>query len=115
MAAQLFVGNDNDVYLQGYRLASTGAAVTDALPSFTVYGIAGYDMLGRPIQGAALSGLTNVAMAYVDNSQGDYRGLIPGTAVLTEWAPYFVLVTFANYNDSFGGWFTAANRISGIG
>jgi len=113
MAAQLFVGNDNDVYLQGYRLASTGAAVTDALPSFTVYDLGGYDASGNPLQGAPLSGLTNVNLSFVTGSNGDYRGLIPGTANLTLGSPYYLVVTFNNYNDTFSGWFTASQRTSG--
>jgi hypothetical protein len=68
--AQIYVGNDNDVYLQGYRLAATGAPVTDALPAFTVY----YDNGLTPIHG-----LTGVTMPYT-GANGDYRGLIPGTA-----------------------------------
>ena len=46
MAATLYVGNDNDVYLQGYRVAATGVAVTDALATFTVYDLGGYDADG---------------------------------------------------------------------
>jgi len=114
VAAQLFVGNDNDVYLQGYRLASTGAPVTDALPTFTVYDLGGYDASGNPLPGAALSGLTGVTLTYV-GSNGDYRGLIPGTANLTLGSPYYLVVTFNNYNDTFSGWFTASQRTSGSG
>ncbi len=94
------VGNDNDVYLQGYRLAATGAPVTDALPAFTVY----YDNGLTPIHG-----LTGVTMPYT-GANGDYRGLIPGTASLTEGSQYYITVTFSNYNDFFNGWFTAAAR-----
>src|SRR5579863_6736711 len=86
LVASLFVGNDNDVYLQGYRLASTGAPITDALPAFNVYQLGGEDAQGNPLPGPVLSGLTNVAMSYV-GANGDYRGLIPGTANLTVGAP----------------------------
>ncbi|HET6327063.1 MAG TPA: hypothetical protein VFG04_20450 [Planctomycetaceae bacterium] len=103
MAAQLYVGNDNDVYLQGYRLAATGAPVTNALPSFTVY----YD---NGI--SAISGLTNIAMPYT-GANGDYRGLIPGTANLTMGSEYYIVVSFSNYNDLFSGWFTATGRTTG--
>jgi hypothetical protein len=98
--AQLYVGNDNDVYLQGYRLASTGAPVTDALPAFTVY----YDNGLTPI-----SGLTGMTMHYT-GANGDYRGLIPGTASLTVGSEYYIVVSFSNYNDLFSSWFTAATR-----
>ena len=54
MPATLYVGNDNDVYLQGYRVAATGQAVTDALATFTVYDLGGYDADGNPIQGPAI-------------------------------------------------------------
>ena len=101
--AQLYVGNDNDVYLQGYRLASTGAPVTDALPAFTVY----YDDGLTPIYG-----LTEITMPYT-GANGDYRGLIPGTANLTVGSEYYIVVSFSNYNDLFSGWFAAATRSTG--
>jgi hypothetical protein len=107
MAATLFVGNDNDVYLQGYRLASTGAAVTDALASFTAYYNAGSDT--NPVQGAAIAALTSVSMPNVSGT-ADYRGKIPGTFPLTNGSMYYIVVTFSNYNDSFAGWFTATPR-----
>jgi hypothetical protein len=110
MAATLYVGNDNDVYLQGYSLASTGAPVTDAVARFTVYLLGGYDASGNPIQGAAVSALSNVSMPMVTSVPGDYRGLIPGTFNLTVGSPYYVVVTFTNYNDTFSGWFTAETR-----
>jgi hypothetical protein len=110
MAATLYVGNDNDVYLQGYSLASTGAPVTDAVARFTMYLLGGYDASGNPIKGAAVSTLSNVSMPMVTSVPGDYRGLIPGTFNLTEGSPYYVVVTFTNYNDTFSGWFTAQER-----
>ena len=60
MAASLYVGNDNDVYLQGYRVAATGVPVTDALASFTVYDLGGYDTDGNPIPGPAIAALNGV-------------------------------------------------------
>jgi hypothetical protein len=101
---QLYVGNDNDVYLQGYMLASNGTAVTDAIASFTVYYEDGL---------TAISGLTNVTMNFVNGSNGDYRGLIPGTANLTLGSEYYIVVKFSNYNDLFSGWFTATTRTVG--
>jgi hypothetical protein len=115
MAATLFVGNDNDVYLKGYTLASTGAGVTDALPTFTVSLFDGNDANGNPKPGAAISGLTAINMSYVTGSTGDYRGLIPGTLNLTPDAQYYIVVTFSNYNDQFVGWFTASPRTPGAG
>jgi hypothetical protein len=106
--ANLFVGNDNDVYLQGYILASTNAPVTDAQPSFTVYYNIGPD--NAPMQGAAISGLTNISMSFVTGSSGYYRGLIPGTANLTAGSWYYIVVTFANYHDLFSAWFEATQR-----
>jgi len=72
--ANLFVGNDNDVYLQGYVLAATGAAVTDALPAFTVYFNVGTE--NDPVQGSAISGLSAISMSFVAGTNGDYRGKI---------------------------------------
>ena len=109
--ATLFVGNDNDVYLQGYILASTSKAVTDARPSFTVYYNIGPE--SSPLQGPAISGLTGVTMSFVTATNGDYRGLIPGTANLTVGSLYFIIVTFANYSDTFSGWFEAISRTGG--
>jgi len=108
--ATLFVGNDNDVYLQGYILAASSAPVTDAQPSFTVYYNIGPE--SAPIQGAAVSGLTGIAMSFVQSTNGDYRGLIPGTANLTAGSLYYIVVTFSNYHDTFEGWFEATNRTS---
>jgi hypothetical protein len=110
MSATLYVGNDNDVYLQGYSLAATGQPVTDAEASFTVYDLGGYDAQGNPIQGQAIAALSGVSMPMVTGVPGDYRGLIPGTFNLTVGSPYYVVVTFLNYNDTFSGWFTAALR-----
>jgi hypothetical protein len=109
-SAQLFVGNDNDVYLQGYILAATGAPVTDALPVFTVHLLGGFDEDGNPIPGEAITGLTSVSMPPVASVPGDYRGLLPGTEGLTEGSQYYIAVTFSNYHDSFDGWFTATTR-----
>jgi hypothetical protein len=109
--ANLFVGNDCDVYLQGYILASTNAPVTDAQPSFTVYYNVGPNVAGQQIQGSAVSGLTGVSMSpMVSGTSGDYRGKIPGTAGLNVNVWYFIVVTFANYNDMFSGWFQATAR-----
>jgi len=113
VAATLFVSNDNDVVLQNYTLASTGAAVTDAEWSFTVYETNGPDANGNLIQGPAISGLSNITMAYV--AAYGYRGLIPGTAGLVNGTWYYILLTCSNYNDSFSGWFQAAKRTSGSG
>jgi hypothetical protein len=110
MAANLYVGNDNDVYLQGYRVAATGVAVTDALATFTVYDLGGYDADGNPIRGPAIGALAGVAMPMVTSVPGDYRGLIPGTYNLTVGSPYYIVVTFSNYNDTFSGWFPAGVR-----
>lgn len=112
MSASLYVGNDNDVYLQGYRVASTGQPVTDALPSFTVYDVGGYDARGNPIQGPAVAALTGVSMSMVTSVPGDYRGLIPGSYNLTVGSPYYIVVSFSNYNDTFSGWFPATIRTS---
>jgi hypothetical protein len=109
-SAQLFVGNDNDVYLQGYLLAATGAPVTDALPAFTVHLLGGFDEDGNPIPGEAIPGLTSVSMPAVNAVPGDYRGLLSGTEGLTEGSEYYITVTFTNYNDFFEGWFTATTR-----
>jgi hypothetical protein len=111
----ILVGNDNDVTLQNYQLAATGAPVTDAQPSFTVYGFGGEDSQGNAIVGAALSGLSSVAMSYVLGSSGNYRGLIPGTASLIAGTQYYIVVAFSNYNDTFADWFTAAVRTSSTG
>ena len=108
--ANLFVGNDNDVYLQGYILAASSAAVTDAQPSFTVYYNIGPE--SAPIQGAAVNGLTGITMFFVHGTNGDYRGLIPGTANLTAGSLYYIVITFSNYHDTFEGWFEATNRTS---
>jgi hypothetical protein len=108
--ANLYVSNDNDVYLQGYLLAATGAPVTNALPSFTVHLLGGFDEDGNPIPGEPIASLTNVAMPAVTSVPGDYRGLLPGTEGLTEGSQYYITVTFANYNDFFEGWFTATTR-----
>lgn len=110
MSATLYVGNDNDVYLQGYRVAATGQPVTDALASFTVYDLGGYDANGNPIPGPAIASLTGVSMSMVSSVPGDYRGLIPGTYNLTVGSPYYIVVSLANYNDTFSGWFPAAAR-----
>lgn len=110
MSATLYVGNDNDVYLQGYRVAATGQPVTDALASFTVYDLGGYDAEGNPIPGPAVAGLTGVSMPMVSSVPGDYRGLVPGTYSLTVGSPYYIVVAFSNYNDTFSGWFAAGVR-----
>ena len=102
--ATLYVSNDNNVLLQGYILASTSAPVTDALPSFTVY----YENGLTPIPA-----LANVTMSYVAGSNGNYCGLIPGTANLTVGSSYYIVVSFSNYNDQFSGWFTATTRTVG--
>ncbi|HXY36261.1 MAG TPA: hypothetical protein VEI07_18640 [Planctomycetaceae bacterium] len=106
--ANLFVGNDNDVYLQGYVLAATGAAVTDALPAFTVYFNVGTE--NDPVQGSAISGLSAISMSFVAGTNGDYRGKIPGNSGLSVGSQYFIVVTFANYLDSFQAWFQAVYR-----
>jgi hypothetical protein len=107
MAAQLLVNNDNNVLLQGYQLASTGTVVTDAEASFTVYLD---EDLTRPA-----SGLSGVTMSFVTGTSGNYVGLIPGTAALTPGASYWIVVTFANYNDQFVASFEAAVRTGANG
>jgi hypothetical protein len=110
MAATLYVSNDNNVTLQGYMVAATSAPVTDAQPSFTVFGNIGPD--DTPLQGPVIAGLENQSMSYVAGSSGNYVGLIPGSSGLTYGSWYYVVVTFANYSDQFTGWFQATYRQS---
>jgi hypothetical protein len=113
--AQILVDNDNNITLQAYTLAATGAAVTDALPSATLYLDDGTGRLPTgPLSLTSMPGAANIPMAYYSQT-GIYAGLLPGTVLLTPGSWYWVKVTFSNYNDVFADWFQAAVRSSTTG
>lgn len=90
MADQLIQGSTNDVYLRNYNVRRTGAAITDATLSATIY-----DQKGNPVSGA--SGL---ALAY-DSSNHEYYVSVPASAGLIAGSRYRVRVRAANYDDIF--------------
>lgn len=97
---ELYIGNDNEVVIDGLSLASDGTYVNDATLLVTVYDAAGN----------AVSGWSAVSVAYVAASNGDYRGVLPGTASLTEGASYRLVVTSSNYNLRWETWGRAVRR-----
>ena len=98
----LLIGNDCEIVIDALRLSSDDSYVNDATLIYTLY----------DSTGAVVSSLSGVSVTYVAASNGDYRGVIPGTATLTENAAYRILVTSSNYSLRWEAWVTAQRRTS---
>ena len=83
-----FADNDNEVVLKGLREGLTGAFVNNASLTFTVY-----DLCEN-----ALSGGSAISMPYITASNGNYRGILPGTVGISAGTQYRVVITASNYN-----------------
>lgn len=90
MADQLIQGVTNDVYLRGYNVRRTGAAITDATATATIY-----DANDR-----AVSGATGLSVSY-DSTNHEYYVAIPASAGLIAGSRYRVRVNVLNYDDIF--------------
>ncbi len=82
------VNNDNELVIKGLREGATGTTVNDAALTFSVY-----DATEDPLTGGQ-----SISMPYVSGSNGNYRGILPGTVGLTATTEYRVVVTGSNYN-----------------
>lgn len=96
----IFTENDNDVVLQGMRLASSQSFISDATLEFTLK-----DAGGSPVTGA-----TSVTMDFQSGSNGEYRGSFAETVSLTEGAQYTVEMTSSNYGIKIVRTVTARQR-----
>ncbi len=113
--AKILVDNDNNIVLQAYTLVATGAAVTDAIASATVYLNDGqYPNPNGPNALTVMPGCSAISMPYYGQT-GIYAGLLSGTILLTPGATnfYWIVVTFSNYR--FADWFGVAIRNSTTG
>ena len=79
----VFIGNTNVLDLIGLKDALLGTAIGTASVSVTV----------KDLGGMAVTGTTwPIAMACIDTTNGNYRGIIPETLVLTPGYPYRAVV-----------------------
>ncbi len=69
----LFAGNDNDIVIRRIQRPSTGVYIEDAVITGKLY----------DINGDVIDGADAIEFAFVTDSLGDYRGLVPATAALT--------------------------------
>lgn len=94
-------GNAVDVFCRRFRLAATGAEVTDAVLAFTIY-----DSADAPVTGA-----NAVAMPYVGGvgDPGHYRGSTAQLS-LTVGNRYRITVTSSNYPVTWQQYFVARPR-----
>jgi len=99
MAGTLYIDNDNDIYIRGFRKRSTGEYKNDATFTFTAYGVAD----------DAISNATAVSMTYVAGSNGNYSGVCPGT-LLTVGNDVTVVAQASNYNVKLTKVFKVAQR-----
>ncbi len=83
----LYIGNSNAVRINGLRSSVTGNYVNNATCSFTVLR-----------NGVAITGGSNIAMAYVSGSNGDYVGVLPETADLNNSIHVVVITADAGTN-----------------
>lgn len=83
-----FVDNDNEVVIKGLREGLTGTFINNASLTFTVYDLCE----------DAVSGGSSISMPYITGSNGNYRGILPGTVGLSASTQYRVVITASNYN-----------------
>lgn len=113
--AKILVGNDCGVVLQNYTLLTTGALVTDATMTFTVYTDDRTGLLPTgPMTLTVMPGLSAISMTYYSQPQS-YIGLIPGTVLLTPFDWFWIKIAVSNYSDVFSDWFQTTVRTSGSG
>lgn len=78
---KLYIDNSNVIQIRGLRNAVTGNYVNNATASFTVFR-----------NGSAISGGSAIAMTYIGGSNGNYFGVLPETADLSN-AVHQVVIT----------------------
>lgn len=97
--AQLLIGNDTEIVIEALRLTADGSYVNDAVLTAAV-----------TADGVAVTGASSISLEYQSGSNGNYRGIIPGTVSLTAGADYVITVTSSNYNLRWVITRTAAER-----
>jgi hypothetical protein len=80
----LYVGNDNDIKVNGVQSASTGVYVDNAILTAQVYDKNG-SAVGSP-----------VTLSYVANSNGNYLGTLPASTPLVADHKYLIVCTASN-------------------
>ena len=79
-------GCDNDVTFDGALNSSTGSYLNSATCTFSLY----ESVADSEVNGAAVTGATGIAMAYVAASNGDYAGVLQSTVALVLGSYYWL-------------------------
>lgn len=80
--------NSQDIFIKGLKLASTRAAITNAVVTATLYDETQFELLDNGGVGTGITGATNVSLAYQaptteEPTTGHYRGSIAASVGLT--------------------------------
>lgn len=82
------IGNDIDVKIDGLHRSADGSYIEDALLLATMTDAAG----------EVVAGAEDIALPFVTGSNGNYRGVLPGSIVLVDGEKYTTEVRATNYN-----------------
>jgi hypothetical protein len=96
MSNQLNVGADNIISLNGLKNQSTGNFLNSASVTFSL----------TDVHGNAISGATNISMAYVTSSSGNYSGLLPSSVPLADGTVYLLSIKAVDSSGT-GFWETS--------
>lgn len=85
MNVGIWIGTDTVIHVEGLKDVVSDTYENGATITANVY----------DDDGAAVSGATNISIAYISSSDGDYAGEIQNTVTLTERATYTITLTIA--------------------
>lgn len=85
--SQLFVDNDNYVYIERLRDAISKIHIIDATITVTV----------KDLDGNTVTNASNLPVTYISGTHSQYSGIIPANADLNPGQQYQVILQSSNY------------------